>query len=349
MNLRTEVLQKNDRLAWSEAENLLRREGIERDPHLDHTIGLYDTEGRLVATGSCYKNTLRCLAVASERRGEGLLATVVSQLMRVQAERGNAQVFLYTKPENEALFADLGFSAIVRLQDVTFMENSPDGFAKWLQGVRASLPQTAADARIAAVVMHANPFTRGHRYLLERAAAENDLVVTFLLSEESGPIPFAVRKTLAEAGTADLQRIALVPSGPYIISHATFPSYFLKSEETVVRAHAELDAAVFLKIAAALGITRRCVGEEPLSRVTATYNAVLERALPAGGVECRIVPRLQAGIDPISASAVRQAIQDGDLERVRAMLPESTYRYFASDEAKAVVRAIREAGDVKHY
>ena len=349
MNVTTEVIRQDDRLAWGEVERLLEREGIARDPHLDHTIGLRDTEGRLVATGSCWKNTLRCLAVASEHQGEGLMASAVSQLLRVQAERGNEKVFLCTKPENEALFSDLGFSAIVRLPELTFLENRPDGFENWLNEVRASLPERQPDAHIAAVVMHANPFTRGHRYLLDKASEENDLVLLFLLSEESGPIPYAVRKKLAEDGTADLSKVVLVPAGEYIISHATFPSYFLKSEEAVVRAHAELDAAVFGKIAAALGISRRYVGEEPFSRVTAAYNEILKRALPEGGVECRVVPRLCIGDEPVSASAVRQAIHDGELERVRDMLPKSTYRYFSSEEAEPVVRAIREEQDVRHY
>ena len=348
MNAAMEKLNPDDRLAMAALDRLLEREGIVRDPHLDYTLGLYDGEGRLIATGSCWRSTLRCLAVASEHRGEGLMATVVSQLLRVQAERGNDPVFVYTKPENAALFADLGFSEIAGMKDAVFLENRKDGFAAWLSGVAAQLEAVQGKAETAAVVMNANPFTRGHRYLLERAAEENDRVLLFLITEENGAIPYAVRKRLVEDGIRDLPKVTLIPAGPYIISHATFPSYFLKSEETVVRAHAELDLAVFRKIAAALGISRRYVGEEPLSRVTALYNEIMARALPESGVECRIVPRLEICGEPVSASAVRQAIQNGDRERVRTMLPESGCAYFLSEEAKPVVQALREAGDVRH-
>ena len=356
MNAAIEVIRPDDRLGKAEVEKLLKKEGIERDPHLDYTAGLYDTEGRLIATGSCFQNTIRCLAVTSELQGEGLMATVVSHLLKVQASRGNDPVFLYTKPESAVMFADLGFSEIVRLSDVVFMENRKDGFLTWLTGIQKTLserplklPGRRKNARIAAVVMNANPFTLGHRYLLEQVSKENDRVILFLLSEENGPIPYAVRKKLVEADIEDLPRVVLVPAGSYIISHATFPSYFLKSEENVIRAHAELDLCLFGRIAEALGITRRYVGEEPFSRVTSVYNELMARELPKTGVECRIVPRLAAGDVPVSASTVREALQKGDFESLRTLLPESTYDYFCSEEAAPVLEAIRKAGDVRHY
>ena len=46
-----------------------------------------------------------------------------------------------------------------------------------------------------------------------------------------------------------------------LVSNATFPSYFLKDEAAVIDGHARLDLAVFTKIAAALNITARYVGE----------------------------------------------------------------------------------------
>ena len=49
---------------------LLEKEGIRRDGSLEYTLGLYDQEGQLAATGSYYKNTLRCLAVDSAHQGD---------------------------------------------------------------------------------------------------------------------------------------------------------------------------------------------------------------------------------------------------------------------------------------
>jgi [citrate (pro-3S)-lyase] ligase len=112
-----------------------------------------------------------------------------------------------------------------------------------------------------------------------------------------------------------------------MISAAVFPSYFLKDEASVVATQAALDAAIFLKIASALGIKRRYLGEEPFSATTNQYNAMLRATLPAGGVECVIVPRLAEDGLAISASRVRILLQDGQLEHVRKLVPETTFEY----------------------
>lgn len=327
-----------------QVDELLRQEGIRRDAHLDYTCGIFDDDWRLIATGSCYGNTLRCFAVSAEHRGEGLLNQVVSHLIEVQLERGSRHVFLYTRPASARFFSDLGFYEIARAGSAVFMENRRGGFASYLEAL-----DRGPAGRTAAVVLNANPFTRGHRYLIERTAAENEFVHLFLLSEEAGPIPFAVRKRLVREGTADLPNVLLHDSGPYIISSATFPSYFLRDGDDAIRAHAELDLAVFVRIAAALGISARYVGEEPTSRVTSLYNAVMAEQLPEQGIGCVIVPRLEQDGRAVSASTVRQFIHDGPPEAAAALLPETTLRYFLSPEAAPVIAAIRAMSDPKHY
>jgi len=328
-------------------DRLLTAEGIRRDGNLDYSCGIFDEEERLVATGSCFGNTLRCLAVSKDHRGEGLLNRVIGHLMEVQMGRGNSHLFLYTKPEAARFMSDLGFYEIARVdRELVFMENRRSGFRNYC----AALEKKRVEAeKIAAVVMNANPFTLGHRYLLERASRENDVVHLFLLSEEAGPIPHAVRRTLVEEGTADLANVVLHESGPYIISSATFPSYFLKDGDAVIRAQANLDLTVFARIAGCLGIQRRYVGEEPMSHVTGLYNAVMAARLPQLGLECRVIPRLRVGDWAVSASTVRQAIHDGNLEEVRDLVPESTYRYFAGEQSEAVRAAIRNTAEVVHY
>jgi len=334
----------SDSRAQKQLDALLEQEGIRRDGHLDYTCGVFDDDWRLIATGSCYRNTIRCLAVSSEHQGEGLLNRVVTHLMEVQVARGNSHVFLYTKPKSAKFFGDLGFTEIVRLDNLVFMENRRDGFASYLNAL-----ERAPAGRTAAIVMNANPFTLGHRYLIEKAAGENDFLHLFLLSEEAGPIPFDVRKQLVREGIADLQNVVLHDSGPYIISAATFPSYFLKDADTAIRAHAALDLTIFGRIAASLGITTRYVGDEPTSHVTGLYNEIMAEKLPEQGVKCVIVPRLERRGRAVSASTVRQAIHDGALDSVRDLLPETTYRHFASDEAARVADAIRAMDDPKHY
>ena len=102
-------------------------------PSLYYSCGIFDEEGRLIATGSCFHETIRCLAVDKQHQGEGLLNAVVSHLLSVQAERGNSRVFLYTKPESAKFFADLGFCEIARVDKLVFLENRRDGFSSYLQ------------------------------------------------------------------------------------------------------------------------------------------------------------------------------------------------------------------------
>ena len=335
----------SDRRAMAQVDALLTRVGIRRDGHLDYSCGIFD-EGELIATGSCFGNTIRCLAVSGERQGEGLLNQVVSHLMEVQAQRGNTHVFLYTKVASARFFADLGFYEIARVDgELVFMENRRTGFADYC----ARLAKTRREGLSSAVVMNANPFTRGHLHLVERAAAESDTVHLFVLSEEAGPIPFAVRRRLVRQGVAHLPNVICHDSGPYIISAATFPSYFLKDEDTVAAAHARLDLTVFGRIAETLGVTVRYVGEEPDSGVTALYNRIMAEHLPEVGVACRVIPRLTLNGRVVSASTVRQAIHDGTPETVADMLPPATAAYFASAEAEPVIRAIQRQKEVRHH
>ena len=339
-------ISPRDKRTQAQMDELLRAEGIRRDKNLDYSCGVFDEDGALIAAGSSFKNTLRCLAVSSAHRGEGLMNQVVSHLLEKQAERGNSHVFLYTKAKNDRIFRDLGFYEIARVEgELVFMENRRDGFARYLKG----LEKTRREGKSAAVVMNANPFTLGHRSLIERAAAENDALHLFLLSEEAGPIPFAVRKRLVREGVANLPNVILHDSGPYIISSATFPSYFLRDEDAAILAHAKLDLAVFGKIAAALGVTERWAGEEKSSHVTALYNETMAAELPGMGVAFRTIPRLELRGEIVSASSARQAIHDGELEKAAFMLPESSLRYFESAEAEPVVKAIRAMDEARHY
>ena len=298
-------------------DELLTSEGIRRDGNLDYTCGMYDDEMNLIATGSCFGNTLRCMAVSHEHQGEGLMNSIVSHLIELQFSRGNTHLFLYTKCDSARFFGDLGFYEIARINgQIVFMENKRTGFPGYLN----TLAKQKEDApRVAALVMNANPFTLGHQYLVEKAAAENDTNIRYH------------------------------DSGPYIISNATFPSYFQKDEKAVIESHAMLDLTVFTKIAAALGINRRYVGEEPTSLVTGIYNQIMSEKLPENGIECIIVPRKENDGKAISASTVRQALKEENWELLRELVPETTLDYFQSPEAQPVLEKICTAENVIHY
>lgn len=339
-------VRPTDKRSLAQIDALLNQEGIQRDSNLDYICAMFDEDYQAIATGSCFANTLRCFAVSKAHQGEGLLNQVITHLMDVQYGRGNLHLFLYTKINSAKFFRDLGFYEIARVDGtLAFMENRRNGFGEYLAG----LSKANTGGLSAALVMNANPFTLGHQYLVEKAASECDTLHLFIVSEDASLVPFPVRKKLVLAGTSHLPNVVCHDSGPYIISNATFPSYFLKDEKAVIQGHARLDLIVFTRIAKALSVTRRYVGEEPVSQVTGIYNQIMAVELPLAGIGCIVIPRKQAMDRPISASTVRQLIKQRDFDSLKMLVPPTTLDYFKSDEAAPVIDRICKAADVVHY
>ena len=340
-------IRASDSRSLAEADRLLNQEGIRREERLDYITGLYDDDHNLLATGACFANTLRCLAVDSSHQGEGLLNRVVSHLIEYQAQRGNVHLFLYTDSGNAKFFLSLGFYEIARVRGMSFMENRKDGFSSFLDRVRSS--RRIKEGRTAALVMNCNPFTLGHRHLVEYTSRENDEAHLFVVSEDASFFSSDGRFAMVKAGCSDLNNVILHRTESYMISSAVFPGYFFNDGESAIEAQTRLDLVLFGKIAAALGVTRRYVGEEPLSQVTRLYNEAMMRELPGLGIECVVIPRREHGGQPISASRVRSLIRDGDLEAVRSLVPPSTFDYLMSDAGRKTMELIRSADSVLKF
>jgi [citrate (pro-3S)-lyase] ligase len=339
----------SDKQGLAAVDELLASEGIRRDAHLDYTCAMFK-DGLAIATGSCYGNTLRCMAVAAEYQGEHLMNEVVTHLMDVESNRGIYQC------TSAKYFANLGFYEVARAQGVaTLMENRHNGFSSYL----ASLSKTrTTGGHISAIVMNANPFTNGHLHLIKTAASTSDIVHVFVLSEDASVFPFSVRKKLVIEGVAGMNNIIVHDSGPYIISSATFPSYFFGDNASVAKGHAKLDIAVFCHIAKILGITERFCGEEPTSSVTAIYNAVMADTLPRAGIKFTVIPRITTpssktttglGQEPISASTVRQLLKVRDFKAIKPLVPPTTYAYLTSPAAIPILERIKSRSDLIHH
>ena len=229
-------ISPTNKRARAQMDALLEREGSERDRNLTYSAAIYDDDGQMIATGSLFENTLRCLAVDGAHRGEGLMAVIVAHLVQAQIERGHTHLFLYTKVDSAKFFAPLGFTEIARVDGrLVFMENRRDGFSHYLK----SLAPYAGERPGAALVMNANPFTLGHEALVARAAKENERVVLFVLIEDRSLVPYSDRMAMVKAACAKYGNVSVVSSGSYMISSATFPSYFLKDADVVTRTHAD--------------------------------------------------------------------------------------------------------------
>ena len=313
-------LQGRKQTLWAE---FLTRAGLEADLNAERTVLIWDDDV-LIATGSRQGNLLKCIAVDENRQGEGLTATVLTQLRQDAFSAGHRHLFLYTKPKNEPQFTSLFFYPIAKTEQVLLMENVPNGIGSFLD----SLPVSPCAGKVGAAVMNCNPFTLGHRYLIETAAKQCDRLYIFVLSEEQGSFPAADRLSLVQAGVRDLSNVTVLPTGPYLISSATFPTYFLKDRDSAGQIHCLLDIEIFTKyFVPKFGITVRFVGTEPLSAMTDQYNQALLQHLPSRGIELKQIPRLEQKGAPISASAVRALLGTGQKEALQGLVPETTLNY----------------------
>lgn len=336
------TIQLHNEQQVREVREFLSRFDLTFSPAVDYTVALYQKD-KIVATGSLGGEVLRNIAVDESLQGEGLTPKVVSHLLQVAARRGIHHYFIYTKPDKAHLFAALGFSEIARVEPyAALLEGGLGSIGQYCRTLSAKVAALPLGSR-AGLVVNCNPFTLGHLAVIEKAAAENDSVVVLVVSEDRSLFPFAVRLRLVQEGVAHLKNVIVLPAGKYIISAATFPDYFTRGEDTML-AQTRLDATVFGKhIAPALGINVRYVGDEPYCQVTACYNQALQEVLPTHGIEVRQMERVTVDGIAVSASRVRELIRAEDWERLRTLVPETTYRYLLSPEAAEVICHIRES------
>ena len=309
----------------SRVRSFLTAQGLRYEPG-DFTVVVRDAEGNVAATGSLAGKVLKCIAVDERLRGEGLTAPVMTALRARAFEKGLRRLFLFTKPKNGSMFRDFGFYPVSHTSDMLLMENSRSGISDFA----ASLDRGPQGGVHGAVVANCNPFTLGHRYLAERAAASCDTLHLFILSEDQSAVPADVRFSLARQGVSDLKNVLVHPTSDYLISSVTFPTYFLKDEQKAGEAAGRLDLTVFCDyFVPALSLTRRFVGQEPFCPVTAAYNRLMHEMLPPRGVEVVEIPRLEKGGCAVSASRVRQLWKEKKWDELRPLVPDGTYRYLS--------------------
>jgi len=319
-------------------KQFLETEGLSYDDSVEYTLLLTDEEGEIAACGSVAGNVLKCIAVSDDYQGEGLSATIVTGLSNYCMGKERSHLFLFTKPKNKQMFTDLGFDAILCTDTVLFMENTRGGIGAYAQGLNQSVKEARAAFEEAggrkpvegAIVANCNPFTLGHRYLIETALARCDLLHLFILSEDRSEFTAGERFAMVKAGIAGMERVFLHPTSDYLISSATFPTYFMKDKAKAADANCELDVRIFAEcIAKPMGITKRFAGTEPTDEVTNAYNAKMKELLPGYGIEFVEIERKQAegGQAAISAKRVRALLAEGKTEELKKLVPETTLEY----------------------
>lgn len=306
---------------------------------IDFTLGIYE-DNRLVATGSAAGNVLKYVGVCNEGETNGArFNTIVSALINRLAQAQIFHLFVFTKRQYQQSFQHVGFKELAHSDVAALLETGDTGISDFL----AAIPRVADQQtkKVAGIVMNANPFTNGHRYLVETAAKENDLVYVFVVNTDASLFSTDQRVQLVKAGTADLRKVKVINGGDYMVSYATFPAYFLPTPDQQIDYQTTLDARLFREqIAPELAISTRYVGSEPRSHTTSIYNEVLQRELPPA-VMVKVVERNHtASGELITATAVRQAIAENALESVRSFVPATTFTFIEQhlDELQARIQ-----------
>lgn len=345
----TEIILADSR-SRGEADEFLAQQGLRLDP-LDLMLAARDADGRMAACAGLAGHTLKCVAVRPDMREHNLSSRLVSAILSRPEATSLPNINVYTKPANLQLFRSLGFHAVGEGNGAVMLESDRNGISRFLREC-AKTVEPDGDMKPAgvtgAIVMNLNPLTLGHLHLIRTAADRCGLLYIFLLddnprtrfaySERRDMLARAAKRIREERlaeGKPDC-RIVTVPASDYLISEATFPSYFLKKREEATEAHVTLDLDIFSRrIAPALGIKVRFVGEEPTDALTAYYNSRMHELLPEAGIDVTEIPRLcdDAGI-PYSASRVRDAIDRFNLAGALRMVPESSAAAVIGDMAR---------------
>lgn len=309
---------------------LLAECGLRDEGDAEVVAMCYDDDEELVACGARSGKVIKQLATSSAATGQGVCSQVVSELITQAFAQGVSHLFLCTKPSNKRMFASLGFFPLVESGEAVLMENRKRGLDTYLEGVRKAAANSGLaveGARIGAVVANCNPFTIGHQHLMEVAAGVCDLLHIFVVSEDVAQFTAAERFSLVQVGVSHIDNCLVHQSADYLVSRSTFPAYFIKDEARVDAVRADLDLLLFAqRIAPALGITRRFVGDEPFCPTTRAYNVRMHELLPPNGIDVVEIERFRG----ISARRVRALMSVGDLAAIREMVPEATYELVAS-------------------
>ena len=343
-------------------EAFLAANGLRLAPLDRYVVVTRDEDGdEILAGGGLDGNVIKCVAVSESARSEGLMNILVSRLIAIAREEGRESVKAFTKPENEGIFKSLGFALIASSPNAILMENGRGGLPEY----KKYLASLARPGRNGAIVMNANPFTKGHRYLVEQAASQVDNLYVIVVKEDRSRFPYAERKAMIEAGCAGLDNVVVCEGSDYAISAATFPTYFLKKLDDATDTQIALDLDLFVNhIAQPLGVTVRFAGSEPEDALTRRYNELMAEILPGTSVavvrqdhqpdselvegsavrqarrpiDFVEIPRLEQKGKPLSATSLRRALDKGGFKEAMEYIPESSIPYLVADLAERALR-----------
>ena len=318
-------------------ERFLADSGL-RLEDVDYYAAVTDDDGNIIAGGGLQGNVIKCIAVGPAARETGLSNRLISHLIGMATQSGHQTIKVYTKPENHDVFESMGFKVLARAPHAILMENGVKGIGAYTDYLRRMRGDRADGA--SAIVMNANPFTLGHLYLVHRAAEQSSTLYVIAVREDRSVFSYAERLAMIQAGCKDLDNVVVVEGSDYAISELTFPTYFLKQVTDATDTHITLDLDLFARhIAPALGVSTRYVGSEPIDALTARYNHLMQDQLPQHGITVKTIERFSLDGQPVSASRMRQSLNEGSLVNAAALVAKTTEPYLIAHLACDALQA----------
>ena len=335
-------------------EKFLDDNGLRLDD-VDYYAALVDdTTDEIVAGGGLKEGVIKCVAVADGHKGEAVANQIVSHLIAQANADGHQCVKLFTKPQNRQMFESMSFRLLAEAPKAILMEMGIGGIKRYCEELKSEKgkvkseksncelhhlnpsPQQPIMPQSGIIIMNCNPFTLGHRYLIEQAAQQVDTLYILVVREDCSMFGYDERKAMIVRGVAHINNVVVCDGSEYSISATTFPTYFLKCLSDASDTQMTLDIDLYRRhIAPALGATVRFVGTEPDDPLTRRYNELMKSMLP----DVREVERLQQSGVVVSASRVRKAIVENHLALAARLVPPTTVPYIVAHLATRALKA----------
>lgn len=341
-------------------EMFLQTNGLRYDD-VDYYAAIVDeSSDEMIAGGGLKGSVIKCVAVADGHKGEAVANVIVSHLIAKANAEGCQCVKLYTKPDNRQLFESLSFRLIAESPNAILMETGVGGIEKYSEELRVKSEElgvkseelrvkseelkndesVVSNARkpIGVIVMNANPFTLGHRFLVEQSSELVERLYVVVVREDCSMFSYNERKAMVSQGVRDIGNVVVVDGSDYAVSAATFPTYFLKQLSDATDTQIILDLDIYRRrIAPALGATIRFFGSEPTDPLTRRYNELMHQQL--GEEHVHEIQRKQQEGSAISASRVRKAMMEGCLWDAIQLVPPTTIPYIIGHLASMALQA----------
>ena len=335
-------------------EQFLGDNGLRLDD-VDYYAALVDeTTDEIVAGGGLKGGVIKCVAVADGHKGEAVANQIVSHLIAQANADGHQCVKLFTKPQNQKMFESMSFRLLAEAPKAILMETGIGGIKRYseeLESEKGKVKSEKSNGKLhhlnpstpqpimppsGIIIMNCNPFTLGHRYLIEQAAQQVETLYILVVREDCSMFGYDERKAMIVRGVAHINNVVVCDGSEYSISATTFPTYFLKSLSDASDTQMTLDIDLYRRhIAPALGATVRFVGTEPDDPLTRRYNELMKSMLP----DVREVARLQQSGVAVSASRVRKAIVENHLALAARLVPPTTVPYIVAHLATRALKA----------